>query len=162
MIESESQSNPSTGQLTIDFRIINPSINLGTAVALNTVKVRYYFNATTSPLAFSSACDSAGVDQPYANIKAEVTITPGTSPGTTAAAANATYYLEFAFPAATQTIPTADGSVTVNARFYPSTYAMGTFTPTTDYSYVAGDGGYVANPNMTATLGGTLVWGQTP
>jgi hypothetical protein len=161
VIESESQSNPPTDQLTIDFKIINPSINSGTEVALNTVKVRYYFNAASSPLAFTSICDSASVDNPYADIHTDVTFAVGTTPSATAAAANGTYYLEFAFPV-TQSIPTADGSVTANCRFYPSNYASGTFTPTTDYSYLASDGGYVANPNMTATVSGVLVWGQTP
>jgi hypothetical protein len=161
VIESQYQSS-GTNTLTIHFRIVNPSINLGTEVPLKNVKVRYYFNTATSPAAFSSACDSAAIDSPYAPICSELTITEGTSPGTTAQAANGTYYLEFAFPTATQSIPTADGSATMNIRYYPSNYASGTFTPTTDYSYLVGDGGYVANPNMTATLNDVLVWGKTP
>jgi hypothetical protein len=148
--------------LALYFQIVNPSPNLATQIALNGVKVRYYFNATTSPLGFTSVCDSASVSPPYSPIKSEVTITPGASPGATAQADNGTYYLEFAFSAATQSIPGAGGLVNVQARFFPSSYASGTFSPTTDYSYLAGDGGYVANPKMTATLGGTLVWGQTP
>jgi hypothetical protein len=129
---------------------------------LSDVKVRYYFNTGTQPLGFSFTCDSASIDNPYVSIGSDVTATEGSTPGTTASAANGTYYLEFSFATGTQTVGTADATASVVARYYPSTYASGTFTPTTDYSYQASDGGYAPNPHMTATLNGTLVWGEEP
>ncbi|MGA2451156.1 MAG: cellulose binding domain-containing protein, partial [Polyangiaceae bacterium] len=72
VIESESTST-ATSQLTIAFKILNPSINIGSDITLSDVKVRYYFNTGTQPLGFSFTCDSASIDNPYVSIGSDVT-----------------------------------------------------------------------------------------
>ena len=52
-----------TNQLYIYFRIVNPSINLGTEVPLKNVKVRYYFN-TVTPV-FEGLCRDLGIVVDY-------------------------------------------------------------------------------------------------
>jgi hypothetical protein len=164
---SESNFTPSPDGSSLKFTayVVNASIN-GT-LALSDVTFRYYFTSSLQPLGYQTHCYYA-TDQNVANaggaaITADVTFTPGNTDSTTA---GATYYYEVAFASSVPPMlaaPAGYASIEVEIDAF-----SGAFTPTTDYSYIAGAAtansqtDAVANPHMTGYLDGQLVWGEEP
>jgi hypothetical protein len=159
----------SASQIQLDIHILNPGIN--STLSLSTVKVRYYFGNTQALGNYVMRCYSAEIVKPYTSMTSicESTTNPpstaityafGLTRSNTPGAMN---YLEISFPANAPSIPVANGDATISVEFDNGSYTSN-FTPTTDYSYLAGTTGtnVLANPHITATLSGTLAWGVVP
>jgi len=130
--------------------------------------VRYYFGTTQALGNYVMRCYSAAIDNPYTTIACSAS--GGTPPAsdiqfafgqTHSATTGAMNYLEISFPTGAPSVPTADGTATIQVEFDNGSYSSN-FTPTSDYSYQVGDGGYSPNTHITATLAGTLAWGVLP
>jgi hypothetical protein len=164
---SESNFTPSSDGSSLKFTayVFNASIN-GT-LALANVKFRYYFTSSLQPLGYQTHCYYAA-DQNQANaggatITGDVTFTPGNTDSTTA---GAKYYYEISFSSAVPPMLAAPaGYASIQVEIDASS---GSFTPTSDYSYIAGAAtansqtNAVANLHMTGYFNGQLVWGEEP
>lgn len=164
---SESNFAPLADGSSIRFTawIVNASIT-GT-LALADVKFRYYFTSLLQPLGYSTHCYLA-MDQNVANsggtaITSDVNFMPGSTQSTTPGGA---YYYEISFASTVPPMIAAPAGYAIVQVEIDAT--PGSFTPTTDYSYVAGAGASnsqataVANAHITGYLNGVLVWGQEP
>jgi hypothetical protein len=143
-------------QISVIIDIANTGLN--STIALNTVKVRYYFGVTSQPPSYSFTCDNAQINGGAtftSAVSGTVVSNPSTTPG-------ANEYLELSFGASAPAISGAGASAKVQARFWGGSSYPTVFTPTSDYSYMPIDGGTPYNTHITATLDGTLAWGTPP
>ncbi len=164
---AESNFTPSADGSSLKFTayVFNASIN-GT-LALADVKFRYYFTSSMQPLGYQTHCYYAS-DQNVANsggatITMDVNFASGSSHSTTPGGA---YYYEISFASTVPALLAAPaGYASIQVEIDGTT---GSFTPATDYSYIAGASTAnsqttaVPNPHMTGYLSGTLVWGAEP
>jgi len=124
-------------------------VNTGTdAIALSTVKVRYYYtNDGTQSNSFACDYSPAG--------SGNITGTFGTVSG----AATADRYVEIGFTSGAGSLA-AGGSTTAQCRIWKSDWSN--FTQTNDYSFNATASSFVDTTTVTGYIGGTLVWGTEP
>ena len=135
----------STNTIYPNFRLVNTGTD---AVALSSVKLRYYFtNDGTQSNSF--ACDWSTVGN--SNITGSfVTIT---------AVTGADRYLEIGFTSGAGTLATGAG-IEVKSRIWKSDWSN--FSQTNDYSFNTTATNYVDSTTVTAYINGTLYWGSAP
>ncbi|MFF9343890.1 cellulose binding domain-containing protein [Streptomyces sp. NPDC014773] len=122
-----------------------------TAVALNQVKVRYYFKADSPTATYRFACSWA--------VKgcSAVTGTFGTLANPTATADR---YLEIGFTPAAGTLAPGADTGDMQLRFYQSSWQ--TLNQSDDYSFGGAQTAYADWTKVTAQLAGVNVWGTAP
>lgn len=122
-----------------------------TAVALNQVKIRYYFKADSPTAAYRFACSWA--------VKgcSAVTGTFGTLANPTATADR---YLEIGFTSAAGSLAPGADTGDMQLRFHRSDWQ--TLNQSDDYSFQGAPASYADWSKVTAQLAGTTVWGTAP
>jgi hypothetical protein len=140
-----SNTNASSQQIQPHFKIANTG---SSAVALSTLKVRYFFTANGSATQVF-ACDYALIG--CGNVMGA--FYPWTLGG-------ADHYLEVTFSSAAGSVSPGSDSGEVQPRFYDQNYLF--FTQTDDYSFDATKTSFTNWTNMTLYQNGTLVWGTEP
>lgn len=164
---SESNYSGATDGSSIKFTLWINNASINGTLALANVTVRYYFKSAIQPLGYQTHCYYAS-DQNQSNaggatITSDVSFEPGSTQSTTPGAA---YYYEISFASSVPPMIAAPGGyASIQVEIDGSS---GSFTPTTDYSYIAGaatansQGTAIANPHITGYLSGALVWGTEP
>ncbi|WP_329343096.1 family 16 glycosylhydrolase [Streptomyces sp. NBC_00663] len=126
--------------------------NTGTGnIALQSVKIRYYFKADSANATYRFACSWA--------VKgcANITGTFGTLANPTATADR---YLEIGFTSGAGSLAPGADTGDMQLRFYQSTWAP--LNQSDDYSFGASQTSYANWSKVTAQLAGTTLWGQAP
>ncbi|WP_246070398.1 lytic polysaccharide monooxygenase [Paenibacillus kobensis] len=136
-------TNASDNQIKAHFNIKNTGTS---ALDLTTVKIRYYFTKD------SSSNVNAFID--WAQVgNSNVKVTVGTATGT-----NADTYVEISFTSGS--IAAGGQSGDIQVRLAKADWSN--FNESNDYSYDGTKTAYADWNKVTATQGGTLVWGTTP
>jgi hypothetical protein len=138
--------NASTQQVQPYFKIANTG---SAAVALSTLKIRYFFTADGSATQVFN-CDYAVVNCTY------VTGTFYTWSGGGAA----DHYLEITFSAMAGSVAPGSDSGVIQARFHDQNYIN--FNQTNDYSFDATKTSFTNWTQVTLYQNDTLVWGTEP
>ncbi|MDH6605080.1 hypothetical protein M2164_000715 [Streptomyces sp. SAI-208] len=130
------------------FKVRNTGTN---SVALQSVKLRYYFKADSANATYRFACSWA--------VKgcANITGTFGTLANPTATADR---YLEIGFTSGAGSLTPGADTGDMQLRFYQSTWAP--LNQSDDYSFGASQTSYADWSKVTAQLAGTTLWGQAP
>jgi Cellulose binding domain len=129
------------------LKVVNTS---SSAVALDTVTLRYYFSADTSG-SYTFACAWAQVGC------ANLTGTVGTLANPTA---TADHYLQISFGSGAGSLAPGADTGDLQLRLYRSDWQN--VDQSNDYSFDAADTGYAPSAQVTAYRSGTLVWGTEP
>ena len=136
----------SDGNISITFQIKNN--NSSTSVALNSVKLRYWFSRDTTGT-LKAVCDYAAVG--CSNITPTLTaVSPAKRGGD--------YMLELTFANA-PTLTTGQGSGDIQMRIYKTDYSL--FNETDDFSY-PNSTTLIADPNIALYVSNLLTWGNEP
>lgn len=142
------QSSTGSDQAEPWFKVVN---NGSTPLALNQVKIRYYFKSDGGSSAYTFACSWA--------VKgcANVTGTFGTLSRPTATADR---YLEVGFGAGAGTLAPGADTGDLQLRFHRSNW--GALDQSDDYSFSAARSSYGDWDKVTASIGQQPVWGTAP
>ncbi|NUO45242.1 MAG: family 16 glycosylhydrolase [Streptomyces sp.] len=143
-----SASGASADQAEPWFKVTNTGTS---GIALQNVKIRYYFKADSANATYRFACSWA--------VKgcANVTGTFGTLANPTATADR---YLEIGFTSGAGSLAPGADTGDMQLRFYQSTWAP--LNQSDDYSFGASQTSYANWSKVTAQLAGTTLWGQAP
>ncbi|NUR39963.1 MAG: family 16 glycosylhydrolase [Streptomyces sp.] len=143
-----SASGASADQAEPWFKVTNTGTS---GIALQNVKIRYYFKADSANATYRFACSWA--------VKgcANVTGTFGTLANPTPTADR---YLEIGFTSGAGSLAPGADTGDMQLRFYQSTWAP--LNQSDDYSFGASQTSYANWSKVTAQLAGTTLWGQAP
>jgi hypothetical protein len=140
-------TNASTQQIQPYFKIANTG---SSAVALSTLKVRYFFTADGSTTQVW-ACDFASVS--CGNVAGTFYPWTGGGPG-------ADHYLEVTFSSVAGSVSPGSDSGVIQVHFHDTNSTN--FTQTNDYSFDPSKTSFTNWTHMTLYQNGTLVWGTEP
>jgi hypothetical protein len=133
---------------------IKPGLNLvntgSTAVALNTVTVRYWFTADGGATTYTMNCDYAAVGCGNLTQRLVAMTTPVTG---------ADHYLEVGFTSGAGSLAPSGSTGDIQNRFNKTDWS--TFNQANDYSFGTGTA-YADATTVTVYVNGTLVWGTEP
>ncbi|SEL93161.1 cellulose binding domain-containing protein [Streptacidiphilus jiangxiensis] len=152
-----------TPALTVDYKTTTTSasageidpwmevVNTGTGpVALSTVTLRYYFTAdTTGPYTFQCAWAVPGCANLTGTVVAMATPT-----------ATADHYLQISFTSGAGTLQPGASTGDLQLRLYRADWQN--VNQANDYSFNLNDTAYTPWNQVTAYVGGSLVWGVEP
>ncbi|MFD6418880.1 cellulose binding domain-containing protein [Streptomyces sp. NPDC060194] len=142
------QSSTGGDQVEPWFKVVNTG---STPVALSTVKIRYYFKADPGAAGYTYACSWA--------VKGCANIT-GTFGSLANPTATADRYLEIGFTAGAGSLAPGANTGDMQLRFHRSNWQS--LNQADDYSFGPSQTSYANWSKVTATVGGTLVWGTAP
>jgi len=141
-------SSPTDNQIKPGLSLVNGGT---TAVALSTVKLRYYFTKEPAPNTFNTWCDhTAQIGCANVTLQVVALATPVTG---------ATHYLEVGFTPAAGSLNGGVSLTDIQTRFNVTTWES--FNEVNDYSY-ATNTAFADAPRVTVLVSGALVWGTPP
>jgi endoglucanase len=141
-------TSPTDNQIKPGLSLVNAGTS---AVALSTVKLRYYFTKEPAPTTFSTWCDHAAVIG-CATVALQVVALPTPVTG-------ATHYLEVGFTTGAGSLAAGASLTDIQTRFNVTTWEA--FSETNDYSYGTNTA-FADAPKVTVYVSGVLVWGTPP